>query len=696
MVLLLWKPLLLLLAVALQKTALATERARELCSFDPVESDVPEKFYSDGTEMMRAAKCGDLERVKKLFEEKPDEINRQNSYGKTSLMFAVKYGAVKVGAYLIQKTELDVQDFHGMTALMIAVWENQTELAAQLIKHHAQLDLQSQWGWTALFIAAKFGNAEAAKLLVSNQASLDIQDKDGKTALMRAVEKNDTQLAALLLHANASEFPVMAWGCSAKDLARGNDEMWQVLESHRTGWRDKITYILFQSNFMWFLPLGMISGLLLGFLYLRLVSWHLDGSKLDVDPFAPGARLLASRTLVLAKEGGILINFLAIGYRVVETVASITLPLGVVMLGIRWEVVLTFMLLFYLLPAFFFVGFWRCVRHPALVFVGCRSPRQIRLKVAVTVTLLGLAAALYLSHECGEDIPYLTGHLSGSHLHGHFSWILASGPYPLLNEIASHVACPDRSVLESQKQNLLLGYLSAVWCLSASWVALALADTCGLVKVLQPAKETATSTEVQQLTEQICSTKNWQDLGHLSTPVKTVETRVKMFIAVGMAIIDMIILDLSQLMTWIWAMQFKFSACLICIFTVSMVLELSKGLARLKEGLAESMARGILRSDLVELLRVEQGLEAPLSLCLTSYAWIFSMYSTNFWLLMTLTIPSQLSSIYTVAMFGREIVDFDLDAAESLQLKDRGRPCCATLLGQRVRVPHVRLGRGVI
>lgn len=122
MVLLLWKPLLLLLAVALQKTALATERARELCSFDPVESDVPEKFYSDGTEMMRAAKCGDLERVKKLFEEKPDEINRQNSYGKTSLMFAVKYGAVKVGAYLIQKTELDVQDFHGMTALMISVW----------------------------------------------------------------------------------------------------------------------------------------------------------------------------------------------------------------------------------------------------------------------------------------------------------------------------------------------------------------------------------------------------------------------------------------------------------------------------------------------------------------------------------------------------------------------------------------------
>ncbi|CAK9058193.1 unnamed protein product [Durusdinium trenchii] len=83
------------------------------------------------------------------------------------------------------------------------------------------------------------------------------------------------------------------------------------------------------------------------------------------------------------------------------------------------------------------------------------------------------------------------------------------------------------------------------------------------------------------------------------------------------------------------------------------------------------MARGILRSDLVELLRVEQGLEAPLSLCLTSYAWIFSMYSTNFWLLMTLTIPSQLSSIYTVAMFGREIVDFDLDAAESLQLKER-------------------------
>ena len=69
-------------------------------------------------------------------------------------------------------------------------------------------------------------------------------------------------------------------------------------------------------------------GFKLGFLYLHLVSWRLDGWKLDADPFAPGARLLASRTLALAKEGGRRINFLAIGHCVVETMPTSFL---------RWE-----------------------------------------------------------------------------------------------------------------------------------------------------------------------------------------------------------------------------------------------------------------------------------------------------------------------------------------------------------------------
>ena len=406
---------------------------------------------------------------------------------------------------------------------------------------------------------------------------------------------------------NASEFPVTSWGESARDLARNkkNEVDEKILERTRLAWPQKVWFIICQPN-IFYLPLGMMIGIGLGKLCAWIMRLHDRSSKegkSEEVSFVPGARLIASRTLVTKREGNILINFLAIAYRILETIASIMLPLGVVMLTIAWEVVLPFVFLFYGIPALLspFKGFWKCLQYPALIFVGCRSRRQIMLKLLVTVTLLTVSAIVYRAKECEEDIHYLLGFKETPPEH-QWSWLFATGPFPVMNDIAGHVACPEHSVLPDEKHTFLLWYLLSVWCLSAAWVALALADLCGLVNVLKPASEVAADTEVDALTKEICTAQNAEDLQNLlggaaRAPVSPLLLKGKMCISMGMAFLDMFFLDFSQLLTWLWALQFKFCGCLICIFAISLTLELSKGTyTQMWDAMKKSMARGIMRS----------------------------------------------------------------------------------------------------
>ena len=396
---------------------------------------------------------------------------------------------------------------------------------------------------------------------------------------------------------HASQYPVASWGESARDIAnlpRHKDTgVQEILRRTRITGIEKFRFIIEQQH-MLFLPFGMICGALLGKLCVFMMLWNDQASKRkksDNISFVPGARLLASRTLVMAKEGGNLISFLAIAYRFLETIASIMLPLGVVMLILSWKVVLPFMALSYGIPALCFRGFWRCLQYPALIFVGCRGRRQIFLKLLVTVTLLTVSAIVYSAHECEDDIHYLLGFKDTSPEH-YWSWLFATGPLPVINVIAGHVACPEHSVLGRQKHTLLLWYLKTVWCLSAAWVALALVDLRGLVNVLKPASEVAAGNEVDDLTEEICMAPKAEDLQNLlGGAVKAPETplmlKAKMCLSIVVAFLDMFFLDFSQFFTWLWALQFKFCGCLACIYTMSLVLELSKATKATAKGQEE-------------------------------------------------------------------------------------------------------------
>ena len=173
----------------LQVCASAAQQGAEKveCAFPDNQVKEPEKFFTMGNDLMLAAKCDDLEEAKRLWEDGDHNMNVKNKHGITALMFAARFGAVKVGRFLLKmKALVDLQDNNGRTALIWATWYNHIEFVELLIDGKANLDVQSRFAWTALMTAVKENRTKIAKKLVNAGAGLDFTDLAGQTALMSA------------------------------------------------------------------------------------------------------------------------------------------------------------------------------------------------------------------------------------------------------------------------------------------------------------------------------------------------------------------------------------------------------------------------------------------------------------------------------------------------------------------------------
>lgn len=155
----------------------------------------PEKFYS-------AIRQNNLTELMGLLDQKAD-ANVADDRGITPLMYAAEIGSVEAMGLLVDRgADVNRQNAFGSTALMWSV--SDPAKVRLLLDHGADVNITARSGRTALIVAA-FTNpsAEVVRLLLQKGAKVGVMDQRHVTPMNAATFGDDTETVRLLLEAGA-------------------------------------------------------------------------------------------------------------------------------------------------------------------------------------------------------------------------------------------------------------------------------------------------------------------------------------------------------------------------------------------------------------------------------------------------------------------------------------------------------------
>ncbi len=131
-----------------------------------------EPIDPDFTPLMRAAKKGDYEAVRRLLAEGAD-VEQSDQKGRTAVMLAAGSGNVKV--------------------------------IKALLEAGAKPNRLGPRGWTALFVAVVNGKTDCVRALLAGGADVNVQDQTGQTPLQYARERGFKGIVEILIGHGATE-----------------------------------------------------------------------------------------------------------------------------------------------------------------------------------------------------------------------------------------------------------------------------------------------------------------------------------------------------------------------------------------------------------------------------------------------------------------------------------------------------------
>jgi len=157
-----------------------------------------ESFETRVVDLLKAARAGDIERVKTLLEADPRLLVARDPMGNTALIIAVNSGHDALADLLF---DAGVEPaLHEAAAI-----GDSGRLLAALEQHPEQLDTSSAEGFTPLALAAHFGHLEVMRLLIDRGADVNrvATHRIGVTPLHAALFGRQVEAALLLVEHGA-------------------------------------------------------------------------------------------------------------------------------------------------------------------------------------------------------------------------------------------------------------------------------------------------------------------------------------------------------------------------------------------------------------------------------------------------------------------------------------------------------------
>jgi ankyrin repeat protein len=154
------------------------------------------------TDIIRAAKNGDVQAVKALIAKDPSLAFREDENGNTPLGLASLYGLIDVAQVLaVNKAVVNATNRSGVTALNSAASGAMAEL---LVDKGADVNARDNIGWTPLHCAARVCAKDVAAVLVTHGADVNATNNDAWTPLHWAARDGCKETVEFLLAHKAS------------------------------------------------------------------------------------------------------------------------------------------------------------------------------------------------------------------------------------------------------------------------------------------------------------------------------------------------------------------------------------------------------------------------------------------------------------------------------------------------------------
>ncbi|MFA6564527.1 MAG: ankyrin repeat domain-containing protein [Verrucomicrobiia bacterium] len=151
------------------------------------------------TEIHKAVEAGDLEKVKRLLDARPEWVKEVDGWAHTPLHVAALPSQPKVAELLLRyKPDVNAKTILGMTPLHWAAqsrWGNPKEMVKLLLSNGADVNAKDDSGETPLH---EVGTKEVAEILLAHGANVNARDNSGSTPLHEA--KSRAVAETLLAH----------------------------------------------------------------------------------------------------------------------------------------------------------------------------------------------------------------------------------------------------------------------------------------------------------------------------------------------------------------------------------------------------------------------------------------------------------------------------------------------------------------
>ncbi len=151
-------------------------------------------------EFHEAAKRDQVKQLRELLSANRTWLDKRDTYQRTPLHSAARYGAISAIKYLIDKgADLSARDEYGNTPLHLAALHCRDEAVELILQVNPNINALNKDGDSPLSLATVYGTPKTLGLLLSNKADKYIRDRQGNTLLhIAAIRGNIEKIREIL------------------------------------------------------------------------------------------------------------------------------------------------------------------------------------------------------------------------------------------------------------------------------------------------------------------------------------------------------------------------------------------------------------------------------------------------------------------------------------------------------------------